>query len=99
MHLAQLAAKPKLIEVKLDSEEVIKEYGEPLVFHTWDRQPMDVFMQLVALNGKDIPKLFSVVRTLILDTEGKEVLADGKMLPTNILMAVTNKVTELLGKS
>jgi hypothetical protein len=99
MHLSQLAAKPKLIEVIIESEEIIKEYGEPLAFHTWDRQPMETFMKLVSLSGKDVPELFNVVKTLILDSEGKEILTDDKVLPTNVLMEVTNKVTELLGKS
>ena len=57
MHLSQLAAKPKLIEVIIESEEIIKEYGEPLAFHTWDRQPMETFMKLVSLSGKDVRRI------------------------------------------
>jgi hypothetical protein len=98
MHLSQLAAAPKLIEIKLEDEETIKEYGEPLVFHTWDRQPMDTFIQLASLSGADIPQLISVAKTLILNAEGKEILVGDTMLPVPVLMAAINKVTDILGK-
>ena len=63
MKLSQLTAKPQLVEVQLDDEDII-----------------------------------SVVRTLILDENGKEILKDDAMLPTNVLMKAIGKVTEILGK-
>jgi hypothetical protein len=99
MHLAKLASKPQLVEIKLDDEETIKEFGEPLTFHTWDRQPMEVFMKLSVLEQRDVSALLEVVKTLILDEKGQPVLAGDDTLPTNVLLAAINKVTELLGKS
>lgn len=98
MKLSQLAAKPQLIEVTLDDELTIQEFGEAITFHTWDRQPMDVFMKLAAATGSDTMNVLHVVRTLILDEKGKEVLKDDNMLPTHVLMRAISKVTELLGK-
>lgn len=98
MKLSQLTAKPQLIEVSIDDEETVKEFGETIVFHTWDRQPLDVFMKLANTVGSDSAGIISVVRTLILDEKGKEVLKDDAMLPTHILMKAITKVTELLGK-
>ena len=46
MKLSELTAKPKLVEISIDDEDTIKEFGEAITFHTWDRQPMDVFMRL-----------------------------------------------------
>ena len=46
MKLSQLTAKPQLIEISLDDEATIKEFGEPVTFSTWDRQNMDTFMKL-----------------------------------------------------
>ena len=98
MKLSQLTAKPQLIDVHIDDEDTIKEFGEPIEFWTWDRQPMDVFMKLASASGADTSNIISIVRTLILDEKGKEVLKDDAMLPTHILMKAIAKVTELLGK-
>jgi len=99
MKLSQIAAKPKLIEVSIDDEEVIKEYEEALTFYTWDRQPMDVFTRMANLSeSNDVAGLLDIVRTLVLDEDGKEILTKESTLPTSILMKVIKKVTEHLGK-
>jgi hypothetical protein len=99
MKLSQIAAKPKLIEVSVDDEEIIKEYEEALTFFTWDRQPMDVFTRMANLSeSNDIAGLLDIVRTLVLDEDGKEILSKDSTLPTSILMKVIKKVTEHLGK-
>lgn len=98
MKLSQLTAKPQLIDIHIDDEDTIKEFGEPIEFWTWDRQPMDVFMKLANSTNNDIGNIIGIVRTLILDEKGKEILKDDEMLPTHILMKAIGKVTELLGK-
>ena len=98
MKLSQIAKEPTLIELQLDDKETVKAFGEPLVFYTWDRQPMDVFMRLANLEQKNTGDLINVVKTLILDEEGKTVLNDKNMLPTSVLMKAIAKVTEQLGK-
>jgi len=98
MKLSQIAAEPQLVEVSLDDKETVKTYGEPIVFYTYDRQPMEVFMRLANLDQKNTGDLISVVKTLILDEKGKQVLSDKNMLPTNVLMKAIAKVTEQLGK-
>jgi hypothetical protein len=42
MKLEKLASKPQLIKLIIDDAEIIEEFGEPLEFWTWDRQPIDV---------------------------------------------------------
>lgn len=99
MKLSQIAAKPKLIEVSIDDEDTIKEYDEALTFYTWDRQPMDVFTRMANLSeSNDIAGLLEIVRTLVLDEDGKPILEKDSTLPTSILMKVISKVTEHLGK-
>jgi hypothetical protein len=98
MKLSQICSEPQLVEVKLDDKDIIKEYGEALTFYTWDRQPMDVFMRLANIDQKNTGDLINIVKTLILDEEGKQVLNDKNMLPTSILMKAIAKVTEQLGK-
>lgn len=98
MLLSKIAAEPQLVEVSLDDKETVKAYGEALVFYTWDRQPMDVFMRLANLDQKNTGDLINVVKTLILDENGQQVLNDKNMLPTSVLMKAIAKVTEQLGK-
>lgn len=98
MKLSQLTAKPQLVLVKLDDEDTIKEYSEAIEFYTWDRQPMDVFMKLAAATQDNTGNIIEIVRTLILDEDGKQILSKDNMLPTGILMKAISKVTEMLGK-
>ncbi len=98
MKLSQITSEPKLIEISLDDEATIKEFGEPLTFHTWDRQPMEVFMRLANVDQKNTGELIAIVKTLILDEKGKQILNDKNMLPVGVLTRAIAKVTEQLGK-
>jgi hypothetical protein len=98
MKLNQLAAKPQLIKMVLDDEDVIKEYNEPIEFWTWDRQPLDTFMKLAGASQSDAAGMISIVRTLILDDKGKEIITADNMLPSHILLKVIAKIVEMLGK-
>jgi hypothetical protein len=98
MKLNQIAAKPKLITITLDDEEIVKEFGEPVEFQTWDRQPLEVFMKLASANQQDQTQMINIVRTLILDEDGKEIINDENMLPTNLLIKAIAKIVEKLGK-
>lgn len=98
MKLSQIAAKPQLIKITIDDEDIVKEFGEPLEFWTWDRQPLETFMELASVTNKNNKEMIKIVRTLILDESGAEILADNNMLPTHVLMKVISQVVELLGK-
>ena len=98
MKLSQLAAKPQLIKLVLDDKDVVKEYGEPLEFYTWDRQPLDVFMKLASTDNTNMSAMVDVVRTMILDEEGKAIITDDVMLPSKVLIASITKIVETLGK-
>jgi hypothetical protein len=98
MKLSQITCEPQLIEVVLDDKEIVDTYGEHLVFYTWDRQPMDVFMRLANTENKNVTELIDIVKTLILDEKGKPIITDKNMLPTSVLMKAITKVTTQLGK-
>lgn len=98
MKLSQLAAKPQLITVVLDDEETVKELGEPLEFCTWDRQPLEVFMKLANANQNDMGSMIEIVKKLILDENGKEIISGDIMLPSQVLIKCIGKVVESLGK-
>lgn len=98
MKLSQLAAKPQLVEVILNDEDTLAEFNEALTFHTWDRQPLDIFMKLANADQTDMASMVNVVRTLILDEKGKEVIHGDNMIPSKVLIRAISKIVELLGK-
>ena len=104
MKLSEISKKPQLVEVLIEDEEIITEFGEALTFHTWDRQPMDTFVKLANLTSDSDSKnikvgdMIDVVRTLVLDEKGKEIIGKDNALPVNVLTKVIQKVTETLGK-
>jgi len=98
MKLSQLAAKPQLIKVTIDDEDIVQEYGETIEFWTYDRQPMDTFLKLASVNSDNYESIVSTVRNLVLDEKGEQILKDEVSLPTKIMMRVISKVVEGLGK-
>jgi hypothetical protein len=98
MKLTALASKPQLITVVLDDEEVIEQYGEAIEFYTWDKQPLDTYLSLASMDYNDQRAVMSVVKTLILDENGKEIVNDDNVLPVAILLKAITKLTESLGK-
>ena len=99
MDLRQAAVKPKLQKITLDSEYVMKEYGEPLEFYMWDRQRMPVYIHLSTLDQSDTAAVLDAVRKLVLDATGNEMLSDDIELAPNVMIDVINAVVEQLGNS
>ena len=98
MKLSQIAKKPRLIEITIDDADIVEEYGEVVTFWTWDRQPMDVFLKLAAIDQNNTSSVISAVRELILNEDGTPVLTGEDSLPTKVLMRVIVTVVESLGK-
>jgi hypothetical protein len=98
MDLSNLSTEPKLVEVKLDDKETVKQFGEPLVFFTYDRQPLSVYMTLSNATGNEQEKSVEILKTLVLDKDGKPVMADGRILPAKIMVKAMTKVMTLLGE-
>lgn len=98
MKLSQLAAKPQLIQLTIDDEETVAEHGESIEFYTWDRQPLETFMKLANSKENDSGQMIDVVRTLILDEKGNQIITKEVMLPSSILIKVISKIVETLGK-
>jgi hypothetical protein len=98
MKLSQLAAKPQLIKVVINDEEVIEEYGDELEFWIYDRQDMDTFVKMATLDAAEFDKIADIVNKMILDEKGEQIVKDGMVLPTSIMMKSIQKVVEVLGK-
>jgi hypothetical protein len=98
MKINQIASKPQLIKVIIDDKATVKDFGEAVEFWTWDRQPLDKFMKLASVKQDNPAEIIEIVKTLILDEHGKEVITEENMLPTQLLIKIIQKVTETLGK-
>ena len=98
MKINQIASKPQLVKLILDDEFTVKKFGEPVEFWTWDRQPLDTFLKLVdAQSNLKISEVFNVVRELILDEDGKQIITGETTLPAQVLMQAIEKISKLLG--
>ena len=98
MKLSQLAAKPQLVRIELDTQEIRDNYGDSLEFWVYDRQDLDAFVKLATLDTSNFDQLAKLVNAMILDESGALVVQDGLALPSDVMMAAIQKVIETLGK-
>lgn len=98
MKLSELAAKPQLKEIIIDDKEIVKEYGDSLSFYVLDRLPIETYTKLASVKTEDPGQMYNVIKDLILDEDGLPVMADGNVLPMDVMTAAVVKVTESLGK-
>jgi hypothetical protein len=97
MKLSQLAAKPQLIKVELDDEDILKEYGEPLEFWIFDRQPIDKYVEMAKTGSDNIGEMVRIVNNLVLDESGEIIAKDGMVFPGKLMVKILQKVVETLG--
>jgi hypothetical protein len=98
LKLTQLASKPQLIKITIDTADIVAKHGDALEFWIMDRQPIDQFIKMATATGNDYGELIRMVNELVLDEEGKKVLGEGEALPNDVMLAVMNAVVERLGK-
>lgn len=100
MKITQLASVPKLIEISLDTDELLDKYGEPITFHTYDIVGLNTYFEFFnARSDSQYEQLDKIIKKLILDEKGKPALKDNEDLPIDIAAAAINKIGEILGKS
>jgi len=98
MKLAELAKEPKLINIKIDDSGIVEKYGEDVEFWVYDRVDMETFMALANLEGgQNIGKIVSVMKDLILDDKGNKIIADGRILPNDVMIKAVEKTVTALG--
>lgn len=98
MKLQDLASKPQLVKLTIDSEELVTKYGEALEFYVLDKLPIDTYTKLASINTADPASMYLTVKDLILDETGKPVIQNDLTLPLDLMNAAIIKVTENLGK-
>jgi hypothetical protein len=100
MNIKKFASVPKLTEIVIDDKELVESYGEPITFFTYDVVTMSTYFDFFnARSTGEFENLGKMMKEMILDADGKKVLADDEDLPIDIAAAVINKLGEILGKS
>jgi hypothetical protein len=100
MDIKQLAKKPELIEIVIDDEAIVKEYGETITFYMKDFVDINTYFDFFrSQSEKSGDELTAMLQKLILNAEGQPVLNEGDAFPIDITIAALTKINERLGKS
>ena len=98
MKLEQLASKPQLTKLTIDNPDIVETYGEELEFYVWDRLDMATYTKLAGIDQSDVTVMYTALRDMILDADGKPVMTDELVLPMDVMTAAVEKVVARLGK-
>jgi hypothetical protein len=98
MKLTQLASKPQLIKITLDTPEIREKYNDELEFWIMDRQPIEQFIKMATLGADNYGEMIRMVNNLVLDDTGQPAIKEGEALPNDVMMTVIGAVVERLGK-
>lgn len=98
MQLKDLANKPQLKEMIIDSEELVAKYGDSLQFFIHDRLPIETYTKLASIKSDDAGEMYSIIKDFILDKNGHPIMSDGNVLPMDVMIEAVTKLTDFLGK-
>jgi hypothetical protein len=98
LNLTQLASKPQLIKITLDTPEIQEKYNDSLEFWIMDRQPIEQFIKMATLGSDNYGEMIRMVNELVLDEHGNKAIKEGEALPNDVMISVIGAVVERLGK-
>lgn len=100
MNIQKFVTTPQLIEIVLDDDDIVSEYGEPVTFYTYDIVSMTTYFDFFnARSNSEFERLQKLIRTMILNDKGEPVLTEGNDLPIDILTKAIIRLGDILGKS
>jgi hypothetical protein len=100
LDIAKFAKKPELIKIELDAPEVVEKYEGTVTFYVLDSIDIATYFEFYKSQAdNDGKRLNDILRKLILNAEGKQVIEEGHMLPVDLALASLSKIGEQLGKS
>jgi hypothetical protein len=98
MDLSKLSTKQKLIKLTLNDEETVKSFGEALDFYAYDRQPLPVYLKLASAMNSNDESSIDLIKTLILNKDGTQVMKDENILPAKVMVKAVTKIMTMLGE-
>lgn len=97
--IKEFARRPELIEVQLNSQEIIELYGEPITFWMKDFIDINSYFDFFHSQQTRDENLNIVLRKIILNEQGQPIIGEDEFLPVNLAVAALTKISEILGKS
>lgn len=98
MDLRAVAQTPKLVKITLDDPAIVETYGESIDFWMYDRQDISTYLRFSTIKD-NTTELIAVVRDLVRDKSGNQMLAENQVLPLDIMTSMIQAVTQHLGNS
>jgi hypothetical protein len=100
MNISEFKIKPKIIEILIDDEATVTTYGDSIKFFMYDHLDITTYFKFFrAQNEGNTDELLRIVKKIILDEKGKQVMNEEIELPVDIFTSAVIKITEHLGKS
>ena len=99
MDIKKLVQKPKLIQLEVDTKEVLETVGEPVVF--WMKEHLDLgtyFDFYKFQQDQNLNQLTEIIRRVVLDSEGNPAIAEDEILPVEITLGILFKINDYVGK-
>lgn len=99
MDIKKLAQKPKLIQLEVDTKEVLETIGEPVVF--WMREHLDLgtyFDFYKFQQDQNLNQLTEILRRVVLDSSGNPAVGEDEVLPIEVTLAILFKINDTVGK-
>jgi hypothetical protein len=83
MNLQDLKTKPKLIDLVIDDEDTLKEYGDKIVLYMHDSIDLQTYFDFYQYKKNDtLNDLVNVLRKIIRDEKGNLMFAENEMMPS-----------------
>lgn len=99
MDVTKLVQKPKLIQLEVDSKEVIDLVGESVVFWMQEHLDLGTYFDFYKFQqDQNINQLTEILRRIVLNSEGKPAIAEDEVLPVEITLAILFKINDYVGK-
>jgi hypothetical protein len=100
MDIKQLACRPKLTQLEVNTPEIVELVGEPITFYMRDHMDLATYFEFYKLQqNQDMNLLMDLMRQVILDADGNKSISPDEILPVEIAIAILYKVNEHMGKS
>lgn len=98
--ISDFAKTPELIQISLDDQDIVKEYGEPVIFYMKDFVDINMYFEFFRSQAEgNTASLNDMLNKLILNKEGNPALQEGQALPVDLAVAALSKINDNLGKS
>jgi hypothetical protein len=100
MNIGQFAKKPELIKIEITDPEIVKNYDGVVSFWILDSVDINTYFEFYKSQAdSDGEKLNAIMRSLILNEQGKSVIEPGHILPIDLALAALGAINDRLGKS